>query len=89
MFSATSEQARRFDAEVANLLLATVQHALLVGRFEFVPGGLESFLLGGAQCLLGSLLRLKVQQHRSEVAVIKVLDFTRVGLGKGGSGEVT
>ena len=52
MSTATTEQAWRFDAKVANLLFATVEEAELVGCFELVALLLDSFLLGNSDIFL-------------------------------------
>jgi hypothetical protein len=38
MFTTTSEQTRRFNAEVANLLFTTVEDTFFIWRFENIPG---------------------------------------------------
>lgn len=46
MFAPTSEQTRRFNAEVSNLLLATVKQTVSVRSLELVLCLLEFLLLG-------------------------------------------
>lgn len=80
MFSTTTEETWRFDAEVANLFFTSVEHALGVRLFHLVLLRLELFLLSTGHGLLGGFLGLEVKEHGSEVALVKRLDLGRVRL---------
>ena len=82
MSTATTEQAWRFDAKVANLLFATVEEAELVGCFELVALLLDGFLLCCGLRFAFLLLKLEVIEDRTKIALVKVLDFGATSLNK-------
>ena len=78
MVATATEQTWRFDSEVANLLLASVEETVSIWRLQRVLGGLRRLLLGGGHGFLLFLLRLEVLEHRPEVAQLKLRDLDTV-----------
>lgn len=83
MLATPAEQAGGLDAEVADLLNATVKQAGLEGLFGDVADRLGLLLLRSCHLLLLRLLRLKVGKDGREVAVIERGDLGAVRLQSG------
>lgn len=80
MFTATSEQTRRFDSEIPHFLFATIQCASDVFGFHLILFLLESFLLCRSQSLLLLFLGGHVLVHRPKVAHVEIRDLGAVAL---------
>lgn len=78
MFTAPSEQPRRFGAEVAHFLLPSVEQAGDVLGFGLFLLRLELLLLSGGQALLADTLGFEVFEHFGEIALRKVGDLCLV-----------
>ena len=80
MLAATAVQAWRLDSEVPDLLLPTVYDTVRERSLQLVLLRLQLLLLGGCQCLLLRLLRLKVLVHRPEITEGEVSDLSPIAL---------
>jgi hypothetical protein len=80
MLAATTEETRRLDTEVADFLLATVEHASRERLLSLVLYGLQLLLLRSSERLLAGLLRLEVRVHGAEVTLFELLDLRAVAL---------
>ena len=68
MVPAASEETRRFDSEVADLLFTPIEEAELIFRLRLVPLSFQLLLLRLRHGFLLRLLRLEMLKHRPEVA---------------------
>ena len=80
MLATTTEQARRFDAEVADLLLTTVPHAVHVRRLRSLPLGLERLLLCRWESLFLRAFCIEPLKDGLKVALLELLDLDCVSV---------
>jgi hypothetical protein len=80
VLATSTEQARRFNSEVANLLLAAVPHAVHVRRLEFVLCCLELLLLCCWQRLLRLSLGIHVVEDRLEITLLELQNLNLVAV---------
>lgn len=80
MLTTPTEEAWRFDSEISDLFLATVEETVCVLGFHLILGFLGClFLLCGHRLLL-CLLRLEVFKHRTEIAELEASYFGTISL---------
>lgn len=75
MLSSTPEQTGRFDPEIPDLFLASVDSCKQVRLLYLLPLGFRLLLLRRGQLLLLFLLKLKVLEHWPEIALVEILDL--------------
>ena len=80
MFPSASEQAWRFNSEVAHFLRTTIEHAGRIRCLLFLLFLFDLLLLSLGEALDSRLLGLDVVGHRSEVALVHRLDHDTVAL---------
>ena len=80
VFATSAEETWRFDPEVADFLLATVEHAGFELSLECVPLLLDLLLLSGGHSFLGVADGSEVVIHRTEVALFDARDADVVAL---------
>lgn len=82
MCAATSEETRRFNAEVSHLFDFAIQQTRLVLLFSCVLLSLDALLLGCRQTFLALTLRLEPIGHRSKVELVPLLNVDAIALVK-------